>query len=77
MATLKLRVSDKILDKVIWLLRQFKKEDLEIIEESASYIQNKEMLQSEINRIERNEAKFLSIEEADVILEKTIKQNES
>lgn len=76
MATLKLEVSEKILDKVIWLLQQFKKEDLEIIEESATFLKNKEMLQQELNRANESEAKYYSMEEANIIFEKTIRDNE-
>ncbi|MEM7549786.1 MAG: hypothetical protein AAF363_08930 [Bacteroidota bacterium] len=77
MATLKLKVSDKILDKVLWLLGQFKSEDLEIIESEESFDKTKKYLESELERIESGSAKNFSIDEVDRILEKTIKEYES
>jgi hypothetical protein len=77
MATLKLKVSDKILDKVIWLLGQFKSEDLQIIESDDSFAINKSYVQNELRRLESGESKSYTIDEVDEILEHSIRQNES
>lgn len=76
MATLKLRVSDRILDKVLWLLRQFEQDDLEIIESDNSFERNKEYVQNELRRLESGESRSYTIEEADQILENSIRQYE-
>lgn len=76
MATIKIKVSDKILDKVVWLLRQFKPEDLEILESDPNFESNKAYLDKELNRLRSGEAKTFSVEEADQILEKTIREYE-
>ncbi len=39
MATLTLKINDEILDKVLWLLKQFKKSDVEIVDEEFLKIQ--------------------------------------
>lgn len=57
MATLKLKVSDKILDKVMWLLGQFKSEDLKIVESDDSFEANKRYVQYELSRLESGESK--------------------
>jgi hypothetical protein len=77
MATLKLKVSDKILDKVLWLLGQFKSEDLQIVESEDSFEANKQYVQNELNRLESGTSKSYSIEEVDAILENSIRQYEN
>lgn len=76
MATLKLKVSDKVLDKVIWLLQQFKHEDLEIIESDDSFKTDKKYVHEELRRLESGESKAFTIDEVDEILEKSIRQHE-
>jgi succinylglutamate desuccinylase len=77
MATLKLIVSDKILDKVIWLLGQFKSEDLQIVESDESFEAKKRYVLHELNRLESGESKSYSIDEVDQILENSIRQYEN
>ena len=38
MTTIKLRVSDKIVDNVMWLLGQFKSDDLEVIDTDSAFV---------------------------------------
>ena len=76
MATLKLKVSDKALDKVVWLLRQFKQEEVEIIETDDSFEADKEYVQQELRRLETGESKSYTIDEVDKILENSIRQCE-
>lgn len=77
MATIKLRVSEKILDKVLWLLGQFSAEDLEVVESDAVFKANKSDLQEELERLKSGEGKTYSLEEADAILEETIRKYEN
>ncbi len=76
MATIKLRVSDKVLDKVMWLLHQFKAEDVEVIEEDV-FEANKLYVHGEYDRMKNGQSKAYSIKEADEILEKTIRRYEN
>jgi hypothetical protein len=76
MATLKLKVSDKVLDKVIWLLRQFNQEDVEIIESNSSFETNRNYVHEELRRLEARESKSYTIDEVDEILENSIRQYE-
>jgi hypothetical protein len=76
MATLKLKVSDKVLDKVVWLLRQFKREDVEIIESDDSFEADRKYVHEELRRLESGESKSYTIDEVDKILENSIRQYE-
>ena len=76
MATVKLKVNDKVLDKVIWLLRQFKQEDVEIIESDDSFEANRKYVHEELKRLEPVDSKSFTIDEVDEILENSIRQYE-
>lgn len=77
MATIKLRVSEKILDKVLWLLSQFSPEDVEVVESDAVFKANKSELNTELERLKSGEGKTYSLEEVDAILEETIRKYEN
>lgn len=77
MATIKLKVSDKILDKVLWLLEQFNSEDLQVIENDERFEKDKIYAQKELQRLESGESKSYSFEELEVVLEKSIRQHET
>ena len=75
MKTLKLQINNRIYDKLLWLLSQFNTEDLQIIRDED--IQHKEYLDKELKKIDEGKATFLSIEELDELLEKSISKYES
>tara|TARA_B100000780_G_scaffold276600_2_gene245500 strand:- start:343 stop:576 length:234 start_codon:yes stop_codon:yes gene_type:complete len=77
MATLKLKVSDKILEKVLKLLSQFKSEDLQVIEQNDQFESNKKYVQRELDRLESGESKSYTLEQLNEVLEKTINQHEN
>ncbi len=76
MATIKLKVSEKILDKVLWLLGQFSPEEVEVIESDAVFKANKSELNEELEKLKSGEGKTYSLEEVDAILEETIRKYE-
>lgn len=76
MAILKLKVSDNILDKVLWLLGQFKSSDLEIVKEDSLYETHKESLHAELQKVEEGNSKSYSLDEIDKLLEETINLQE-
>lgn len=77
MATLKLKVSDKILDKVMWLLGQFKAEDLQIIEEESQFTTDQKYAHEQLKKLESIKSKTFSIEEVDNLLDSTIRKHEN
>lgn len=79
MHSIRLKVSDKIYENVLWWLSKFSKEELEIIVEEAdgeTFSENKRYLSEELNEILDGNAKFLSEEETEFRLEKIIKKHE-
>ena len=76
MATVKLRVSDKALEKVLWLLGQFDADELQVIEEDEAFLETRKMLHERAAQLEKGEVKTYSIEEVDSILEETIRKYE-
>ena len=79
MHSIRLKVSDKIYENVLWWLSKFSKEELEIIVEEAdgeTFSENKRYLSEELNEILDGNAKFLSEEETEYRLEKIIKKHE-
>jgi endo-alpha-1,4-polygalactosaminidase (GH114 family) len=76
MATLKLKISDRILDKVLWLLGQFKSEDVEIIQDEESTEENRRYVRETLQKLEQGKSRVYSMEALDDMLEKTIKAYE-
>jgi hypothetical protein len=74
MKTLKLEISNKIYDKVLWLLQQFNPEDVKVIDEDYS---EKEYLQKTLDDIDNGNAEFISIEELDKVMEERISKYEN
>lgn len=77
MRTLQLKISDKVYDKIIWLLSKFNKDEVEIISDTMSYSATKEYLEGELNEIQEGKATFHTIEELDKNLEDTISSNDT
>ncbi len=76
MQTIRLNISDKIYDRLMLLLSKFTKDEVEIIKEDATYVQNKSYLEAELNEIVDAKAKFVSLEEAEQRLENVIRKHE-
>jgi len=77
MQTIRLRIHDKVYDKLIWLLSKFNKDEIEIITEDSSFIETQSYLQNELDEINSSKAKFHSIEELESGLNSAIKKHEN
>ena len=77
MQTIRLRINDRIYDKLIWLLSKFNSDEIEIITENADFIENQKYLTSEFNEIIQGKAVFVDINEVNESLEKIIARNEN
>lgn len=73
MKTIKLEISNKIYDKVLWLLEQFNSEDLKIIDENKVI---KNYLSNELETIDNGTAEFISLEELDKVMQERISKYE-
>jgi len=76
MHTIKLKVSDKVYENFMWLLKRFRQDEVEIIQEDPAFYKTKKYLEEELAEIKKGEATFASVEEADQRLEKTIRKHE-
>lgn len=80
MHSIRLKISDKIYENVLWWLSKFSKDEVEIIIEDSEELifgDNKKYLSKELNEILDGSAKFLSEEETEYRLEKMIKKHEN
>ena len=75
--TIRLKINDKVYDKILWLLSKFGKHELEIINEDTEYFENQKYLEKELGEILSGNSIFIEMDEAEERLEKVIKQNEN
>jgi hypothetical protein len=77
MHTIRLKVNDKIYEKLLWLLSKFSKDEIEIVIENSTFSNDQKYLEKELNEILAGEAKFIGVEEAEEQLEKSINKHEN
>jgi len=73
MKTIELKVNKKIYDKLMWLLGQFKSDDLIIIDKKSK---DKNYLNNQLNEIDYGDAKFITVDQLDIMLDERIKKHE-
>ncbi len=77
MQTLKLRVNDRVYEKLIWLLSKFNKDEIEIIPENTDFVKNQNYLAGELNEILKGKANFIEMDEAEQRLENRLNKHEN
>ena len=77
MHTIRLKVNDKIYDKLLWLLNKFSKDEIEIVVEDSTFNHDQKYLEKELQEIISGEAKFIGVEEAEERLDNRIKKHEN
>jgi hypothetical protein len=73
MKTIELKVNKKIYDKLMWLLGQFKPDDLIIIDKKST---DKSYLNNQLKEIDNEDAEFLTLDQLDLMLDERIKKHE-
>ena len=73
MKTLKLEVNNEIYDKLISILKQFNSKDLKVLNDDV-FETDKNYLEKQLKELDNENAKFISIDELDSILEETIEK---
>ncbi|MEZ4722159.1 MAG: hypothetical protein R2813_09820 [Flavobacteriales bacterium] len=63
MTTIRIQINDKVLDRVLKLLGHFSKDEVEIIAEDVEFLKQKEFIQSELQKMDKGEVDFISVEE--------------
>ena len=76
MHTIKLKIDDRVYDKLIWLLRKFTKDELEIVIEEPNFTESKKHLEIELDEILSDKANFLTVNETEQKLENLIRKHE-
>ncbi|MCD6566259.1 MAG: hypothetical protein J7K53_09990 [Bacteroidales bacterium] len=77
MRTVRLKINDKVYDKVMWLLGKFSRNEVEIIPDDPSYIEYQEYLQNELDEINDGKARFYTTTELEARLDNVIKNREN
>jgi len=67
METIHLKVNPKVYDHVMWLLKQFDRNDVEIV--SEEFLQHKAELKEDIRKIDTGEMKMYTLDEAEKIMD--------
>ena len=76
MTTIKIKVSDKVLDKVLWLLSHFRSDEVQIVGDE-SFESSKRYVQEQYQKLKSGEATLVSLEEASKKLDEVIARYES
>ena len=77
MQTIRLKIDDKVYEKILWFLSKFSKEEVEVITDNQDFISTQEYLQKELKEIESGKAVFYSQEELDNRLNEAISKYEN
>jgi len=77
MHTLRLKVNDKIYDKLLWLLSKFNKDEIEIITDTSDFKKDQKYLTHELNEILAGNANYIEMDEVEQRLENVIKKHEN
>ena len=76
MQTIRMMVSDKVFDNLMWFLSRFTTDEIQVIKESNEYVSIQNYLQHELSQIEEGKAEYLTLEALDQQLEETINKYE-
>lgn len=76
MQTIRLRVNDSIFQQLMWFLKRFGKNEIEVINENEEYLSIQEYLKKELESIENGKEEFISFNQLDEELESTIRKYE-
>ena len=76
MQTIRLRVNDTIFQQLMWFLKRFSKNEIEVINENEEYLSIQEYLINELDNINNGKAEFINFNQLDQELESTIRKYE-
>ena len=76
MQTIRMMVSDKVFDNLMWFLSRFNPDEIQVIKESNEYVSVQNYLQHELNQLEEGKIEYLTLETLDQQLEATINKHE-
>jgi len=74
METIHLRINSKVYDHVMWLLKQFDANDVEIV--SEEFLKNKAELEETLRLSDAGELKYYTIDEAEKMADELLAKKE-
>ncbi len=77
MQTIRLRINERIYDRLLGILGKFNKDEIEIISEDAEFLENQKYLEAELNEIVQGKASFIGIDEAEERLDEISTRDEN
>lgn len=77
MQTITLRIDSSIYDRLMQMLGKFSKDELEVIGTDDRFEADRRYLQGQLDKMDRGEAKFYTIEEAEERLEALYRKHEA
>jgi len=77
MHTVRLKIDDKVYEKLIWLLGKFSKDEVEVIPEDLEFIENQLYLTEELKEITEGKAIFVDFDQVNERLENVINKHEN
>jgi len=77
MLTLRLRVNKKIYENLMWFLKKFSSDELQIIEEDEKFVSLRKELNNSLEQVENETTDYIDIQQLDDELEATIKKYEA
>jgi hypothetical protein len=77
MQTIRLRVSDKLYNKLLSLLSRFSEKDIQVITENEEFLSIHQYLKKELGWIESGDAEFIEVDQLEQELEATIRKHEA
>lgn len=75
METIHLQINSKVYDHVMWLLKQFDSNDVQIV--SDEFLKAKAKVNETLRKVNNGEMKFFSIEEVEQRTDELLKQYET
>jgi len=76
MRILKIRVSDNIYHNLIWFLKRFEKDEIQVVSEDNEFLSVQAYMENELQKVAEGSAEYISLEELDNDSEKTIQRHE-
>lgn len=76
MRTLRINVNDSIYHNLLWFLKRFGKDEIQVIDENQEFLSVQSYLKNELQKVEEGSAEYLSLEELDTEMERTIQKHE-
>ena len=76
MRILRINVNESIYHNLLWFLKRFGKDELQVIDEGDELLSVQSYLDNELQKVEEGSAEYMSLKELSVETEKTIRKHE-